>query len=87
MTLRKRFLDAMIDGQLGKGLIVTRQEFMQFFSKENPATTGVFLSNSEINTGAIHSPTYKHFTMRIDEGAYRIHPQALQERMRKREIL
>lgn len=51
MTLRMRFLDAVIDGQLGNGIIVTRQEFMQFFPNDNPATTGVFLSNSEINTG------------------------------------
>ena len=87
MTLRDRFLDAIIDGQLGNGIVVTRQEFMQFFSNDNPATTSVFLSNSEIHTGAPHSPTYTHFTLRIQEGQYRVHPQVIQERMCRRGIL
>jgi hypothetical protein len=87
MTLRDRFLDALIDGQLGNGIIVTRQELMRYFSKDNPATTGVFLSNSEINTGAPHSPTYTHFTLRVAEGRYRVHPQVIQERMQQRGIL
>lgn len=87
MTLRDRFLDSIIDGQLGNGIIVTRQEFMRFFSTENPATTGVFLSNSEISTGVPHSPMYTHFTLRVEEGKYRVHPQALQERMQQRSLL
>lgn len=87
MTLRDRFLDALINGQLGNGIIVTRQEFMQFFPNDNPATTGVFLSNSEISTGAPHSPTYTHFTLRVQEGQYRVHPQALQERMQQLGLL
>lgn len=87
MTLRDRFLDAMIDGQLGSGIVVSRQKFIQFFANDNPATTGVFLSNSEINTGAPHSPTYTHFTLRVQEGRYMVHPQALQERMQQRRIL
>lgn len=87
MTLRERFLDALIDGKLGNGIMVTRQEFMQHFSNDNQATTGVFLSNSEINTGAPHSPTYNHFTLRVTDGQYRVHPQALQERMQQRGIL
>lgn len=87
MTLKERFLDALIDGELGNGILVTRQEFMQHFSNDNPATTGVFLSNSEIDTGAPHSPTYIHFTLRVTEGKYRVHPQALQERMQQRGIL
>lgn len=87
MTLRNRFLDAIIDGQIGRGIVVTRQELIQHFHNDNELTTGCFLSNSEINTGAPHSPTYNHFTMRIGEGTYRIHPQALLERMQEREIL
>lgn len=87
MTLRERFLDAIIDGQLGNGIIVTRYGFMQFFSSDNPATTGVFLSNSEIETGTLHSPTYTHFTLRVAEGQYRVHPKAIQERMQQRGLL
>lgn len=86
MTFRNRFLDAMIDGQLGNGLVVTRQDLMAFFSNDNPLTTGCFLSNSEIETGG-HSPTYRHFTIRIGEASYRIHPSALLARMVERGIL
>ncbi len=85
MTLRERLLDAMLDGEIGNGLVVTRQELIRHFSDVNEATTGVFLSNSEINTGAPHSPTYTHFTQRLSEGRYRIHPNALVERLAERE--
>tara|TARA_B100001063_G_C16683078_1_gene512879 strand:+ start:127 stop:399 length:273 start_codon:yes stop_codon:yes gene_type:complete len=87
MTLRTRFLDAIIDGELGNGLVVTRQEFINYFSDENPKTTGCFLSNSEIDTGQPHSPMYSHFTLRVDEGVYRVHPGALNARMVDRKIL
>jgi hypothetical protein len=87
MTLRNRFLDAIIDGDLGNGITITRQEFMQFFSNENPATTGCFLSNSEMVTGAPHSPNYTHFTLRISEGRYYVHPGAIQVRMIERGLL
>ena len=87
MTLRVRFLDAIIDGDLAHGLVVTRQEFIQFFSDVNADTTGCFLSNSEIVTGTPHSPMYTHFTLRVSEGVYRVHPGALMERMRERELL
>lgn len=87
MTLLDRFLDAMIDGHLGRGIVVSRKEFMGFFSDVNPATTGVFLSNSETTTGTSHSPTFTHFTLRVEEGQYRVHPQAIQERMQQRGLL
>lgn len=81
MTLRERFLDAVIEGRIGHGLIVTRKEFMDYFADENPAYTGVFLSNSEIKTGT-HSPTWEHFTSRVKPGVYRVHPAALLQRTR-----
>ena len=84
MTLRERLLDEMLDGKIGNGLVVTRQEFMEHFTDVKEATTGVFLSNSEITTGAPHSPTYTHFTQRLSEGRYRIHPSALAERLAQR---
>lgn len=87
MTLRNRFLDAMIDGEIGNGLVVKRQELIRHFPDINEQTTGCFLSNSEIATGTPHSPMYQHFTMRISEGTYRIHPQALFDRMRERELI
>ena len=87
MTLRQRFLDAVIDGHLGKGITVTRQEFMKLFADENPTTTGCFLSNSELITGSPHSPMYTHFTIRMADGQYRVHPEALAARMIDRGIL
>jgi hypothetical protein len=83
MSLRTNVLDAVIDGYLGKGLVVTRQAVIQLFSDVAETYTGVFLSNSELTTGA-SSPTYDHFTQRVGAGTYRIHPQALLDRMNER---
>lgn len=83
MSLRTNVLDAVIDGHLGKGLVVTRQAVIQFFSDVAESYTGVFLSKSEMTTG-VSSPTYDHFTQRIGVGTYRIHPQALLDRMTER---
>ena len=87
MTLKEIFLDALIDGKIGNGIIVTRKEFMAYFSSENSATTGCFLSNSEIKTGVPHSPTFDHFTLRVSSGIYRIHPQIILERMQQRKLI
>lgn len=77
MTLRNRLLDAILDGKLGTGIVVTRRDFIRHFSDVPESTTGVFLSNSELKTGVDHSPHYEHFTERLAEGIYRIHPGAL----------
>jgi len=84
MALRERLLDAILDGEIGQGLVITRQELIRYFRDVNEATTGVLLSNSELTTGAPHSPTYTHFTQRLSEGRYRIHPTALAERLIER---
>lgn len=84
MNMRERILDAVLDGSLGRGTVVTRQELMQHFNDVNPAYTGVILSNAEMNTGG-HSPTWEHYTQRLGRGVYRIHPDALAERLRERE--
>ena len=83
MSLRTNVLDAVIDGHLGKGLVVTRQAVIQLFSEIAETYTGVFLSNSEMITG-VSSPTSEHFTQRVGVGTYRIHPQALLDRMVER---
>jgi hypothetical protein len=85
MTLRNDVLDALIDGRLGNGLIVTRQALIQHFADMTESYTGVFLSNSEMTTG-LSSPTYDHFTQRVGVGSYRVHPQALLQRMLEREL-
>jgi hypothetical protein len=86
MSLRERVLDALIDGELGRGLIVTRQDLMHYFAKENPATTGVLLSHSESDFGALQRPTHSQFTRRVAEGVYRISPAALAARMQERNL-
>lgn len=81
MGLREDFLDALIGGHIGRGMIVKRSEFMAFFSgKYADNTTGCFLSNSEIDTSD-HSPTYHKFTMRLSEGVYGVHPSSIYERL------
>ena len=85
-TLRNRVLDAIIDGQLGDGIIITRKKLMDYFEEDNQNTTGCFLSNSEMTTG-MHSPTYLHFTQRVGVGTYRIHPQAIHKRMQQRGLI
>jgi len=83
MSLRERFLDALIDGRLGQNGVVSRREFMAFFHDEKKTYTGVFLSNSEMQTGQ-HSPTYRRFTVRLGKGVYRADAEAIRERKRER---
>ncbi|MDD2108734.1 hypothetical protein NP554_21870 [Pseudomonas asiatica] len=84
ISLREAFLDAILDGTLGKGLLVTRQEVIALFPGFSENYKKVFLSNSEMST-ATHSPTYKKFTQRVSDGIYRVHPQVLVERLSERE--
>lgn len=86
MSLRERVLDALIDGELGRGLIVTRQDLMHYFARENPATTGVLLSHSESESGVLQRPGQTQFTHRVAEGVYRISPTALAARMQERDL-
>ena len=83
MSLREQFLDALIDGRIGRNGVVSRGEFMSFFPEVKETYTGVFLSNSEMQTGQ-HSPTYEHFTIRVRKGVYRADRRALLERRRER---
>ena len=86
MSLRERFLDALIDGRLGHNGVVSRQEFIAFFPEEKKTYTGVFLSNSEMQTGQ-HSPTYQHFTIRVGKGVYRVQQGAISERRHERGLI
>lgn len=86
MSLRTDLIDAVIDGLIGNGTDFTRQGVISFFPNSSPNYTGCFLSNSEMRTGQ-HSPTYKHFTIRVARGVYRVHPAALQARMQERALL
>jgi len=83
MNLRQRILDAVLDGKLGTGVIVTRPEVIAHFPDVSMNYTGVVLSNAEMDTGT-HSPTWEHYTHRIARGVYRISPTALAERLNER---
>lgn len=85
LSLADRFLDASIDGLLGTGLQVTRQQFMKFFSQLPVKSSGTFLSNSEINSA--NTPTYRKITIRVSDGVYIIHPEALLERIKQRGLI
>ena len=76
MSLREALLAAFNEGHIGNGIEITREDVISFFPNFSPGYTGSFLSNSEMITGQ-HSPTYKHFTIRVRRGVYRIHPTAL----------
>lgn len=84
VSLKNQLLDAVLDGRLGRGLIVTRQDVIQAFPDEAESYTSVLLSNAEMET-ATHSPTWDKFTQRVDRGVYRIHPEALGKRLAERE--
>ena len=83
--LRNLLLDAVIDGEIGKGIVVSVAELKsKFFGKFEDSTLDTFLSNSEL--GALTSG-YHRFTIRISKGLYRIHPTELLHRMRDRKLV
>lgn len=82
MSLRTQILDAVLDGKLGAGLVVTRQEVVSAFPDAKESYCSAILANSEIN--ALHGLAYPRFTMRLSNGAYRILPAALEKRLQER---
>ncbi len=82
-SVHDELLDAMLDGHIGTGLVITRKDVMDFFDQLKKSYTGVLLSNSEMETSD-HSPTWRKYTRRLSKGVYRIHPIALANRLRNR---
>lgn len=80
MSLKERFLEAVISGKLGKvtekGTIVTVPEFKAFFKDINKCYVGSFLPAAAIERGRC-SITPTQFVFRISSGVYRVHPDAL----------
>ena len=84
-TLRKSIIDGVIDGTLGSGIVVTRQQVMsEFNGKFKDNYLSVILSNSEMDA---NQKGYRPFTIRIAEGKYQIHPVELLYRMRDRKLI
>lgn len=84
-TLRHLLLDAVIDGEIGNGIVVSVADLKSKFAdrySENYLNT--FLANSEMEAD---TSGYRQFTFRIGEGVYRIHPVELLYRMRDRKLV
>jgi len=78
MSLKEEIIDAVIDGNIGRNGVVTRQEVIRYFQDRPQSYTGVILSNSEMDRD--HSPTYETFTQRVSKGRYCIHPGIIAQR-------
>lgn len=84
-ALREQILNAVIDGELGDGLVVTRKQVMEKFKgKFEDSYLSVILSNSEMGA---KTSGYPPFTIKHGRGKYRIHPVELLYRMRDRGMI
>ncbi len=79
MSLRTDIIDDFMDGKIGDGKVVTRQEVIdRYRGNYSDKYLSVILSNSEVSRN--HSLTYNSFTMRVGEGVYKIHPEIVGKR-------
>ena len=87
MSLREDLLDGIINGKIGRGLVVTRKEFVEYFARSQYSEKYIssFLSDSEL--GSKHSTSYEKFTMQVEEGKYCIDPFAVFQRMKDRGMI
>lgn len=81
-TLKQRFLDAIISGELGttteQGITVSLREFRFYFNDINTQYVSSFLPAATIDTGQV-SITHTKFVFRIRKGVYLIHADAIDE--------
>ena len=81
MTIKQRFLDAIVKGELGSiedmGVIVTLKEFKAYFQDINARYSNSFLPAAVIETGQ-SSITHTKFVFRIRKGVYLVHPDAIE---------
>ena len=82
MTLKEKFLTAIIDGELGVlgdyGAIVTLAEFKRYFKDIETDYVNSFMPAAVIEAGQ-YSATHTKFLFRVKRGVYRVHPDALSE--------
>lgn len=84
-SLRNKVLDAVIDGEFGKGIVVSVSELKARFGEEYSVNyLNTFLANSEMEA---LTAGYRRFTIRVGEGVYQIHPVELLYRMRDRGLV
>ena len=82
MTLKKRFLDAVVKGELGsvedRGVVVTLKQFKAYFSDVTTDYNNSFLPASTIEPGRVDMSRTR-FLYRLRKGVYLVHVDALDE--------
>ena len=82
MTLKKRFLDAVVSGELGcvedRGVVVTLKQFKAYFSDVTTDYNNSFLPASTIEPGRVDMSRTR-FLYRLRKGVYLVHVGALDE--------
>ena len=80
MTLKQRFLDAVVKGKLGtveeKGVVVTLKQFKLYFSDVKTDYINSFLPASTIEPGQ-QTASHTRFIFRIRNGVYLVHRDVL----------
>jgi len=80
MTLKDRFLKAVVTGELGDvddfGVVVSLKDFKLCFSDVKSDYINSFLPAAVIETGQ-YSATHTRYLFRIRKGLYRVHPDAM----------
>jgi len=86
MLLKDRFIDAVINGELGSvedmGIVFTLKEFKSVFHDIKTDYINSFLPAATIEPGR-ENMTRTKFSFRIRKGVYRIYPKLLQRERAK----
>jgi len=81
MTLKDRFLKAVVSGELGKvddfGVVVSLKDFKLCFCDVKSDYINSFLPAAVIETGQ-YSATHTRYLFRIRKGLYRVHPDVIE---------
>jgi len=88
MTLKQRFLSAVVSGVLGvhdeRGVIVTLAEFKNYFSDITSDYINSFLPAATFEPGQA-TVTHTKYLTRIRKGVYLVHMDAVTEQIRYEE--
>ncbi|MDH5765906.1 MAG: hypothetical protein OEZ38_07815 [Gammaproteobacteria bacterium] len=86
MTLKEKFLNAIIAGELGTpgdyGAIVNLADFKHYFKDIGTDYVNSFMPAAVIETGQ-YAATHTRFLFRVKRGVYRVHPDAIAEQSEK----
>ena len=82
MTLKEKFLKAIIAGELGVlcdyGAVVALADFKQYFKDIETDYVNSFMPAAVIEAGQ-YTATHTKFLFRVKRGVYRVHPDAIAE--------